>query len=53
MRDECGTCGAGHRLVEATFDLDGGQVHWTMWSCGHAARAVIDTHDGGLVPATN
>jgi hypothetical protein len=42
MRDECDTCGAGRKITEATFDLGRELVRWTMWSCGHSARAVDD-----------
>jgi hypothetical protein len=51
MDDSCATCGTGRRIAEATFDLERGQVHWAMWSCGHAERAFVDASPAAPIPA--
>ena len=43
MSERCHVCGTGRTITEVTFD-DGGarQIHWTLWSCGHSARATSE-----------
>jgi hypothetical protein len=52
MHDGCATCGIGRTIAEATFDLEHGQVRWTMWSCGHAERALVGAPSDAPIAVT-
>jgi hypothetical protein len=45
MHDDgrCPECAKGNAFSDATFDEDGRHIRWTMWSCGHCVRTVLDT----------
>ena len=44
MSERCHVCGTGRTITDVTFDDEGAQqIHWTLWSCGHSARATSET----------
>jgi len=40
--DECPTCGRGSAFTDATFEDGDRLICWTMWSCGHSARVLLE-----------
>lgn len=40
--DECPMCGQGSAFTDATFDDGDRMIRWTMWSCGHSSRALLE-----------
>jgi hypothetical protein len=44
MHDDgrCPECAKGNAFSDATFDENGRRIRWTMWSCGHCVRTVME-----------
>jgi hypothetical protein len=57
MHDDgrCPECAKGNTFSDATFDEDGHRIRWTMWSCGHCVRSVLerDARSGAGLVASN